>query len=145
MTPEPMPENQHIPHLDSITAKELWTLLKQPGVLHYQILRGLLPLSRMQALHLASATDYDSMKVALEAAQAEIVQLREAVAMNGQLVTDGAHETAMLRAENAWLREALRDSLHYCGDFSSGDDYDTGAAFVQRVNALLATNETPTA
>jgi hypothetical protein len=79
MTPEPMPETQ--PNLDSITALELWSMLKQPGVLHYQILRGLLPLSRMQALHIAGATDYDWIKAELKTALAELeAALAEAAA-----------------------------------------------------------------
>lgn len=85
MSDEPMPEIQ--PNLEQMTALELWSLLKQPGVLHMQILRGLLPLTRMGALHLAGATDYDSMKAALEAAQAEAEKLRRFEAyLNNRLV-----------------------------------------------------------
>jgi len=61
------------PNLDTITALDLMAMLKQPGCLHMNILRGLFPLTRAEALHIAGATDYDALR-------AEVARLRTTLA-----------------------------------------------------------------
>ena len=71
---------------------------------------------------------------ALEAAQAEAEQLREAVTMNGDQVTQLAHENAMLRADNERLNrivtgnnEAWRDARKTSEDETRRLGYEPGA------------------
>ena len=96
-----------------------------------------------------------ALLTALEAAQAEAEQLCEAVTMNGDRVTQAAHENAMLRAENARLREALgiyakHGMWEACPSQAghNGEVYEDwfmgdGNGW-ETAERALATNETPT-
>lgn len=124
-------------NLDSMTALGLWSMLKQPGVLHLNILRGLLPLARVDALHLAGATDYDTLKAALEAARAENDSLQGEVNVLSREISQWEREADALRAENARLREAVSEAFDWF-------DLRGEADLADKMNDALAANETPT-
>lgn len=69
-------------NLNDMTAQELYDMLQTPGCLHTNILRGLFTLPRMDALHIAGATDYDSLR-------AENARLRDLIERSNLEEVDG--------------------------------------------------------
>lgn len=50
----------------NVTIDTLLAVFSDPASVHLNILRGIIPLSRMNALHIAGATDYDALKAEVE-------------------------------------------------------------------------------
>lgn len=108
-------------NLNDMTAQELYDMLQTPGCLHTNILRGLFTLPRMDALHIAGATDYDSLR-------ADNARLREALV----IAVDYAVE---LLGERNWQNGTIERYQ---------TEYDELKAFIEMTRKALA-NETPTA